>query len=350
MQSERNYGIDLLRLVLMFMVCMLHILGQGGVLTASSKGSAAYYIFWFLEACCFCAVNGFALISGYISSGKSSGWHKLPNMWFQAFFYSFVLTVILRLANVGAAIGAKGYLALLLPVMSNRFWYFTAYFALVFAMPVLDKFIHSIDVPTARKVMIIIILLFSVIGLIADPFNTKYGYSALWLMVMYCMGALAKKTDLFAKKSNGFLIALFLVLNAISCLVKVFFDIGRISNYISPTMVINGLILVTLFSRIKIRGKLIAKISPLAFGIYLFQLSPVIWNNILKDRTAFIASKPVYIGICLAFLCAAALFLAGLAVEFLRSSLAKLIRIPALSRKIAGGAEKMIVKLTALLK
>ena len=29
MKYERNYGIDLLRLVLMYMVCMLHTLGQG---------------------------------------------------------------------------------------------------------------------------------------------------------------------------------------------------------------------------------------------------------------------------------------------------------------------------------
>ena len=32
MKYERNYGIDLLRLVLMYMVCMLHTLGQGGTL------------------------------------------------------------------------------------------------------------------------------------------------------------------------------------------------------------------------------------------------------------------------------------------------------------------------------
>ena len=35
--SGRNHGIDLLRLVLMFMVCMLHTLGQGGILNASAE-------------------------------------------------------------------------------------------------------------------------------------------------------------------------------------------------------------------------------------------------------------------------------------------------------------------------
>ena len=39
MTKERNYGIDLLRLVLMFMVCILHTLKQGGVLEACEAGS-----------------------------------------------------------------------------------------------------------------------------------------------------------------------------------------------------------------------------------------------------------------------------------------------------------------------
>lgn len=30
--SERNYGLDLLRMAAMFMVILLHILGQGGIL------------------------------------------------------------------------------------------------------------------------------------------------------------------------------------------------------------------------------------------------------------------------------------------------------------------------------
>ena len=39
MEKKHNYGIDLLRLVFMFMICNLHILKQGGVLSNLSKGS-----------------------------------------------------------------------------------------------------------------------------------------------------------------------------------------------------------------------------------------------------------------------------------------------------------------------
>ena len=39
LNRERNGGIDLLRLVLMYMVCMLHTLQQGGILGAISEGT-----------------------------------------------------------------------------------------------------------------------------------------------------------------------------------------------------------------------------------------------------------------------------------------------------------------------
>ena len=45
MSKERNYGIDLLRVVLMYMVCMLHTLGRGGILGASAAGTRGYKSF-----------------------------------------------------------------------------------------------------------------------------------------------------------------------------------------------------------------------------------------------------------------------------------------------------------------
>ena len=47
MKYERNYGIDLLRLVLMYMVCMLHTLGQGGILGVCQAGTVSIRLFGF---------------------------------------------------------------------------------------------------------------------------------------------------------------------------------------------------------------------------------------------------------------------------------------------------------------
>ena len=87
--KDRNYGIDLLRLVLMYMVCILHVLGHGGVLNAVTPGTAKYIVYWLLEIISYCAVDAFALISGYTSKLQPhQKYDKIVNMWFQVFFYS----------------------------------------------------------------------------------------------------------------------------------------------------------------------------------------------------------------------------------------------------------------------
>ena len=85
--SQRNYGIDLLRLVLMYMVCLLHTLGQGGLLQAAAPGSAGFALLWLLEVLAYCAVDGFAMISGFTASDRPQKYVKIVDMWFQVFFY-----------------------------------------------------------------------------------------------------------------------------------------------------------------------------------------------------------------------------------------------------------------------
>lgn len=202
MSNERNYGIDLLRLVLMFMVCMLHTLGQGGILNASELGSLNFKVFWLLEILSYCAVDGFAIISGYIAIDKPRKYNKIVDMWFQAFFYSFVVTLILTIVGVNSSWGKLDIIKCAFPVVFGKFWYFTAFFALFFAIPLLNKFIFAIDDKTSKKSFLILIFLFSIMGVIGDPFKSQNGYSAIWLIFLYCVGALAKKIKLFKKEKR----------------------------------------------------------------------------------------------------------------------------------------------------
>ena len=71
---EKNYGIDALRVIAMFMVTILHILTQGGILNASGRFTSQYEAGWLLQTMAFCAVNVYALISGYVcNTHKVSG-------------------------------------------------------------------------------------------------------------------------------------------------------------------------------------------------------------------------------------------------------------------------------------
>ena len=280
MKSERNYGIDLLRLVLMYMVCILHALGRGGILKACEAGSAKYNVFWFMEVLAYCAVDGFAIISGYIAVDKPRKFEKLANMWFQVFFYSFIVTAILTIVGLNPDCSVKEFIKCALPVTFDQFWYFTAYFALFFAIPVLNKFIFAADEKNAKTAFLLLVALFSCIEFLEGSFKLQGGYSALWLMVLYCIGALAKRGKIFEQKKSTTLIAIWAVCILATWYGRAILGIERLLSYVSPTILASGLIMVVLFSRLRLKGTVISKLSPLAFGIYLFQLNPVIWKNL----------------------------------------------------------------------
>lgn len=350
MKKDRNYGIDLLRLVLMFMVCILHVLGRGGILGVSIKGSVSYGVFWFLEVFSYCAVDAFALISGYTAVNKPRKYDRLVNMWFQVLFYSFVVTGIFAIVGVYKDFNLTEIIKSIMPITFGRFWYMSAYFALFLAIPILNNFIFNVDESTAKKSLFIMFLLFSVIGVIGDPFVSLNGYSAIWLIVLYCMGGLAKRIDLFKNKSVLTLVLLWGICIISTWLIYVFLGKDLLLNYISPTILLSGLVMVILFSRIKLNGKIISKLSPYVLGIYLFQLSPVMWDIFINDSFTFVVNNNLFVGILLVFALASIIFISGLIVETARSKFSELIKLPVLSKKIVLGAEHMLNKLFIILK
>ena len=87
--DTRNYGIDLLRIVSMIMILVLHICDIGGMLTFTDR-DANDTVGYFFYAMSFCAVNCFALISGYVGY-KSK--HKYANIIYLTLQVIFILLV-----------------------------------------------------------------------------------------------------------------------------------------------------------------------------------------------------------------------------------------------------------------
>ena len=264
----------------------------------------------------------------------TSEYDKIVNMWFQAFFYSFILTGVLTVIGISDSWATDDMIKCIFPITFNKFWYFTDFFALFFAIPVLNKFLFSISEEVAKKALIIIFVLFSVLGIFNDSFRTAGGYSAIWLIVLYCIGVLAKRVKLFETRKNTTLIILWGLCIFITWLVHDRSGNMQLISYVSPTILLSGMIMVVLFSRLPIKCKFVSKVSPLAFGIYLFQLNQVVWHFMLKDAFVGVVEKPLYIGIPMAFGCASLIFFSGLFVEFIRTILAKICRINLLSKWI----------------
>lgn len=350
MANKRNYGIDLLRIILMYMVCMLHTLGQGGVLDACQIGTIEYKTYWFLEIFSYCAVDGFGIISGYMATDKPRRYEKLADMWFQAFFYSFVVTAVFVVAGLYPVWSGADMIKSALPVTNENFWYFTAFFVLYLATPLLNKFLFTIDESTAKKIFVIIFFMFSYVEFTTGAFKTQGGYSPLWLIILYCMGVLAKKGKIFGQKKTISLILIWGICIILTWYDRVFTGSEHLTSYVSPTILTSALIMVILFSRLRLKGTVISKVSPYVFGIYLFQFNQVIWNDYLNDVCSFVAEFNIVSGVVYAFAFAAFIFISGYIVELVRSTISKAIKISLLSKEVVNVLNKIIKKTFIILK
>ena len=134
---KRNIGIDALKIVSMFMIVLLHIFGQGGILNTLPQFSTRYNITWLIEIMSLCSVNCFAIISGYLYVDKKYTFKSLISLWFQVIFYSITIIGVLKLA-VPERINYTYITKMFLPTMSHSYWYFTAYFGLYLFIPLLN--------------------------------------------------------------------------------------------------------------------------------------------------------------------------------------------------------------------
>ena len=80
-KNNRNLGIDLLRILSMLMVVINHLISQGGVLESVAIYSAAYWVLIFMETLCYCAVNTFILISGYVGYNSRFQYTNIISMY-----------------------------------------------------------------------------------------------------------------------------------------------------------------------------------------------------------------------------------------------------------------------------
>ena len=148
-KNERNFGIDLLRILAMYMVVVLHVLGCGGILETCERFSVNYYVAWFLETSAYCAVDVFAMISGYVMVNTKFNGFKMIPLWLTVFFYSSILTILFKfvpsLSLLHEVTKIELIKGIVFPVVSNQYWYFTAYFGMYFFIPFINKMIRNLE-------------------------------------------------------------------------------------------------------------------------------------------------------------------------------------------------------------
>lgn len=344
MQNERNYGIDLLRLLLMFMVVVIHVINKGGALKYSS--TSAYNAYLFLNCLVYSAVDGYALISGYVSKNKKKNYKKIVVFWLQVFFYSFGITLVINLLqgcfSKTEVFDLSKVLESMFPVLTVKYWYFTGYFFLLFFMPWIDKTVFNLDEKESKHLFLSLIIIILLMYLNRNEYLCSFlnnGFSFLWLAFLYALGILIRKINLFNNISSILLIAILLLLTVLTYLNPIYSFVNLLS-YVSPTVLFSAIVLVVLFSRLNPNKKIVSFLSPLTLGVYLLHDHYYFRYYILEDSLVFFDSISATKGILVILAYSFAIFCAGLIVEFIRQKIFKLLKIETYINKILMIIEK----------
>lgn len=293
--ESRNYGIDLLRVVSMLSIILLHLLNHGGILDRTYVGGVRSSIIWFIEIAILCAVNCYAITSGYVSYGHKFKVSRTIKLWLQILFFSFGITLLFSLAGWNHKESINIFQSLF-PISNYVYWYASAFFALTFFMPVLNLAAQQIDRKTA-KIVFSGLLIFGIIlpsFFAADPFRLLNGCSFAWIAIMWLVGALIKKFDLFSKVKIPIFFLLYIISIVLSYVLRLLilqFSQERISawthvvSYSFPLIFIASIAVFMIFVKLNIRNRTLIKFikifAPATFGVYLIHDHPMVRNNLL---------------------------------------------------------------------
>ncbi len=188
---QRNTNADFIRVLAMFMVCVLHVIRMGGYLAPGNDIPAtAKFISTCWGAISIIAVNLYALLTGYLCINKQWNIARFIELWILVFFYSYTLYIPDILPG-GQPFVSQKFILLCNPFTSS-YWYFSAYAGLFILIPFLNIGLRKISRRHFSTLLILLYIGFSLLGCWNVNELAQNGHNALWLTIMYIFGAYIK--------------------------------------------------------------------------------------------------------------------------------------------------------------
>lgn len=298
---ERNSNIELLRIILMFMVILLHFNNSemGGAFNYAENKPLNSFILYFLESLSICAVNCFMIISGYfLAYNKSVKFSKILDLLFIVVLYKlfdFALSIILGLKSFSI----KSFVACFIPSNYFAIFYIITYIFSPFIVIVFDNISKKLQNILLILLLLIFVCLPTCIDIIGNigvnlnsisPISTNgngAGYTVVQFLIMLVVGMYLRRNEI---KGNPFVL---LSIYIISSLIMTIFikHFSSLYNYCSMFTVINAVCLFLLFNRLHFSSKIINFISKSVFSIYCLHVCFTM-NELWKNYCI----KPEFVG------------------------------------------------------
>jgi surface polysaccharide O-acyltransferase-like enzyme len=316
--AKRDYNIELLRIVLMFMIVLLHMVSHGLEFVPSliknlpNERINPYHIGIFSFT--IIGVNTFVFISGYYGIK-----YKLSNVFGfakQALFTS--LCILLAYWFFYKDISLKFAIRSFFPILSNYWWFLSTYVLLYFLSPFINKGIETLDQITFRNAVIGLFIFNCIGGYVWGSFNANGGYSILNFIFLYFLGRYMKLHDIFSYIKWPVLY--YLILFTITCTIGIYLYqhnyykfFLKFYDYNNPLILILSVLFFCIFRNMKINVD-IRFLSKLTFGVYLFSD-----NDLARDNLPHIFSTNWSVGYILFI--TIIIYTSSSLLEFIRQSI-----------------------------
>lgn len=343
-KSSRNYGIDLLRVFSIFLVAILHILGHGGAI-GTTTSLWHFSAVWFLEIFAYPAVNCFVLISGFVGYRGDNYTLRLRNiisMFFTVVFYSAGICILLQLIDPNL-VTFGDIKDSFFPILKEQYWFYSSYLGVFLLSPIINFFVCK---ASAKQLYLssLVVFFFSLVTLETNAFNLNSGYSVIWFLFLYLIGASMKKHDIPSRFSGKFCILTLSIAFLCTWFPKILFPLTKSSflsghadyfiSYTSPTVLLMAIAWLCLFSKLKFHKflqKFISFFSSSAFSVYLIHDNRYIRKHFISSSFCFVNEYHPVILILIVISSAVAILISCTLIDQLRIFLFRILKIDKLS-------------------
>ena len=303
--ADRHVGLDLARIVFMFLIVLRHGTFQSGATTQATALKVNYLLGVAINDLTAVAVNGFVLISAYFLCRQTFRLNRLARLWGGVLFYS--LGVVAVAAAIGFPLTPRDVLGGFLPVSLGTYWFISKYVLLVALAPFLNAVLMQLDPKPYRMLLGVLLVAYSVLpSLGIDTFSSGHGYSIGWFVVLYATAAYLRRFGGTVTAGRGF--AGYLAFTAVTfawlgakfVLKRRGIDLVAPDDYDFLPTFLASVCLFRFFAALDIRvavlRRSVAALAPLTVGVYLAHdhlLKHVLWRDLLAiDR---LADSPLWI-------------------------------------------------------
>lgn len=345
--KQRNFGLDILRIISMVMILTLHYLDKGGLLGKENNSNFYYIFYYWLEAVSIIAVNVYVLISGYFLVETEFKWKKVLKLWGEVIFYSITIYLILIIFG-HKEIQIKELVKSFFPILTKEYWFVNVYLMMYILSPFMNKLIYSLDKEQYRKLLVILIIGFSIYGILPSEytFDSTGGYGIIWFVCLYLIAGYIRLHFNSSIKSIRY-VGIYFSCTILITICMLLIDwlcnylgratlIGKILQYNNIIVLIESIAIFMFFKQLNIKGNKLMKIvkitAPCTFAVYLiheqYALRTILYDKILYIEMCYYNPYSIFISIGSIML----MFLMCIIIELIRQRVFR--KINNISKKV----------------